>query len=82
LLRHEIRFEGAGKNWTERHRAWLAKLSFADPATQATLDDYRGSVEALMHRRGELERRIDGLIPTSPWAREVGRLRCLRGVDT
>lgn len=79
LLRHEIRFEGAGKNWTERHRAWLAKLSFPDPATQATLDDYRGSVEALMHRRGELERQIEGLIPASPWAREVGRLRCLRG---
>lgn len=35
-----------------------------------------------MHRRGELERRIEGLIDSSPWAREVGRLRCLRGVDT
>ncbi len=82
LLRREIRFEGPGKNWTERHLQWLAKLEFDDPAAQATFEDYRGAVEALLHRRGELERRIEGLIPTSPWATEVGRLRCLRGVET
>lgn len=82
LLRHEIRFEGPGRNWTDRHLAWLARLEFSDPAAQATFEDYRGGIEALLHRRGELERRIEGLIPTSPWASEVGRLRCLRGVDT
>src|SRR5918998_862957 len=41
-----------------------------------------GAVEALLHRKAELERQIEAAIPTSPWAREVGRLRCLRGVDT
>ncbi len=82
LLRHDIRFEGPGRNWTERHRAWLEKIDFADPAARATFEDYRGAVETLMHRRKELERRIEGLIGTSPWAREVGRLRCLRGIDT
>jgi len=35
-----------------------------------------------LHRRGELERQITALIPSSPWAREVARLRCLRGIDT
>lgn len=82
LLRHEIRFEGPGRNWTARHHEWLARVELADPAAQATLEDYRGGVETLLHRRDEIERRIGGLIPTSPWAREVGRLRCLRGVDT
>lgn len=82
LLRHEISFEGPGRNWTECHLAWLAKLEFSDPAAQATFCDYRGGVEALLHRRGELERRIEGLISTSPWTTEVGRLRCLRGIDT
>lgn len=82
LLRHEIRFEGPGSNWTKRHHEWLAQLELGDPAAQATLDDYRGGVEALLHRRSEIERQIGGLIPSSPWAREVGRLRCLRGVDT
>ena len=82
LLRHEIRFEGPGKNWTKRHLEWLAKLCFDDPAAAAAFADYFGGVEALLHRRSELDRQIEGLIPSSPWAREVGRLRCLRGIDT
>lgn len=82
LLRHEIRFEGPGKNWTTRHLAWLSKLDFDDPAAQATFDDYRGGVEVLLHRRSELERMIEGLIPDSPWADEVARLKCLRGIGS
>jgi len=31
---------------------------------------------------GSPERQIAAQIPSSPWAREIGRLRCLRGVDT
>jgi transposase len=80
LLRHEVRF--AGRAWTERHRAWLAELELGEAAAQVTLCDYRGAVEALLHRRAELERQLEAAIPASPWAREVGRLRCLRGVDT
>jgi transposase len=80
LLRHGLRFEGAA--WTERHRAWLAQVELGEGAAQATLTDYRGAIEALLHRRSELERQIEALIPGSPWEREVGRLRCLRGIDT
>lgn len=80
LLRHEVRFEG--RAWTDRHRSWLARVELAEEPAQATFVDYLGAVEALLHRRGELERQITAAIPSSPWAREVGRLRCLRGVDT
>jgi transposase len=80
LLRHEVRF--AGRAWTERHRAWLGKVELREPAAQATLIDYLGAVEALLHRKRELERQIAAAVPDSPWAREAGRLRCLRGVDT
>jgi transposase len=80
LLRHEVRFDG--RAWTERHRAWLGMVELGEHAAQATLEDYRGALEALLHRRAELERLIAAAIPDSPWAREVGRLRCLRGVDT
>ncbi len=81
LLRHEIRFEGPGNNWTQRHLAWLAKLEFSDPAAHATFEDYRGGVEVMLHRRTELERSIEGMIPDSPWTAEVARFRCLRGID-
>src|SRR5918992_1688507 len=80
LLRHEVRFDG--RAWTERHRAWLGRVELGEDAAQATFVDYLGAVEALLHRKAELERQIEAAIPTSPWAREVGRLRCPRGVDT
>jgi len=81
LLRHGIQFED-GRAWTERHRRWLATLTLGWPAAQTTLTDQIGAVDVLEHRRDQLEREILALLPGSPWAREVGRLRCLRGVDT
>ncbi len=81
LLRHGIRFED-GAAWTERHRAWLATVALEWPAAQATLLDVRGAIDALCHRRDGLEREILGLLPACPWAVQIGRLRCLRGVDT
>jgi len=81
LLRHAIRFED-GPAWTQRHRDWLAQVVLEWPAAQATLLDCQGAINALVHRREQLEREIVALIPSSPWALQVGRLRCLRGIDT
>jgi transposase len=81
LLRHGIRFED-GDAWTERHRQWLATVVLEWPAAQATLLDVRGAIDALAHRRDELERQIVATLPGSPWRAQVGVLRCLRGVDT
>lgn len=81
LLRHGVRFDD-GRAWTERHRAWLSEVQLAWPAAQSTLADAIGAVDALVHRREQLEREILALLPASPWAVQVGRLRCLRGVDT
>jgi transposase len=81
LLRHGIRFED-GDAWTERHRQWLATVVLEWPAAQATLLDVRGAIDALAHRRDELERQIVSMLPSSPWRAQVGVLRCLRGVDT
>lgn len=81
LLRHGIRFDD-GTAWTERHRQWLATVELEWPAAQATLLDVRGSIDALAVRRDGLEREIVAILPSSPWTVQVGRLRCLRGVDT
>ena len=81
LLRHGMRFDD-GKAWTDRHRAWLATVTLPWPAAQATLLDVQGAIDALCHRRDGLEREIIALLPTSPWAVQVRRLRCLRGIDT
>jgi transposase len=78
LLRHGIRFDD-GAAWTQRHRQWLATVTLAWPAAQATLLDAQGAIDALAHRRDSLEREIVAMLPTSPWALQIGRLRCLRG---
>src|SRR5450432_3527486 len=81
LLRHGIRFDD-GAAWTQRHRDWLTTVSLDWSAAQTTLLDCRGAIDALTHRRDQLEREIVALLPSSPWQVQVGRLRCLRGVDT
>jgi transposase len=81
LLRHGIRF-GDGRAWTERHREWLAGVELAQDAAQATLLDAIGAVDALCHRREQLDREIMARVPDCPWADDIGRLRCLRGIDT
>ena len=81
LLRHGIRFDD-GRAWTERHRQWLATITLEWPAAQATLLDARGAIDALCHRREQLKQGIIAMIPDSPWQLQIGRLRCLRGIDT
>ena len=80
LLRHDVRFEG--RAWTERHRAWLGAVDLGHEAAQEALGDYCGAVDSLLHRRSRLETEIARFVDSSPWAKTVGRLRCLRGIDT
>jgi transposase len=82
LLRHDVRFEGTASAWTTQHRAWLSKVDLGDRGAQVTLLDYLGAIDALLVRRDALESSIGELVPGSPWAQSIARLRCLRGIDT
>lgn len=81
LLRHDILYEDTASTWTQRHRAWLRAQDLGGGA-QATLLDYLGAIDTLELRRGTLEKTISELVPSSPYAQTVSRLRCLRGIDT
>jgi transposase len=82
LLRHDVTFDGPGVNWSARHRDWLGRVALPDRGAQVTLLDYLGAIDALLVRREALEGAIGELVPGSPWAQTVARLRCLRGIDT
>ena len=82
LLRHELRYPGPGGNWTQVHLKWLRALRFSDPAAATTFIDYLSAIEGLEHRRGTLEHTITELVPKSPHAETIARLRCFRGIDT
>jgi transposase len=81
LMRHGVQFDD-GHAWTQRHRAWLKTVQLDWPAAQTTLLDLEGVIDVLVHRREHLEREIVAALPGSPWETQVGRLRCLRGIDT
>ncbi len=38
LLRHDVRFEGKQRNWTQPHLRWLSTVRFDQPGTQAAFD--------------------------------------------
>lgn len=82
LLRHDVRYDDTSSRWGERHRTWLGKVDLGERGAQLTLSEYVGAIDALEVRRGTLEAAISELIPSSPWAQDVARLRCLRGIDT
>ncbi len=82
LLRHDVRYEDTSSRWGERHRSWLGKIDLGERGAQLTMSEYIGAIDALCLRRDTLEAAIVELVPGSPWAEDVARLRCLRGIDT
>jgi transposase len=80
LLRNDRRLPTSC--WGVTRRRWLAAQTFEQPARQAAFDDYLHALDLLDARIETLEREIDALAAAPPFAPLVGRLRCLRGVDT
>jgi transposase len=79
-LRHGRRLPG--KSWGVSRRKWLAAQAFPYPAQQQAFDDYLHAVDLVDRRVDALERAIAEAAEQGPWSQLVGRLRCLRGVDT
>lgn len=82
LLRREVRWAGPGSAWTHKHMRWLRSLRFDDLCSQATFVDYLSGVEMLVARRTALIAALEQVIPDSPHAATIARLRCFRGIDT
>lgn len=82
LLRREVYYDGPAKPWSGKHRAWLASLRFADRASQLTMADYLHAHDVLLARRDRIASELEQLAGCSPWSETIGRLRCLRGIDT
>jgi transposase len=71
-----------GKSWGVARRKWLGEQRFEFPAQQQSFDTYLHTVDLVDRRIEELERSIDEAAEQGPSRELVGRLRCLRGVDT
>jgi transposase len=80
LLRHDRHLPG--KSWSRTRRAWLGSQTFAFPAQQRAFETYLHALDLVDRRIEALEREIGEAAEQRPWRELVGRLRCLRGVDT
>jgi transposase len=80
MLRHDRPLPT--KCWGVTRRAWLAKQTFAFAAQQHAFDDYLAALDLVDRRIEGLEREVRAAAAEGPWAELVGKLRCLRGVDT
>ena len=81
MLRHG-RTYSAGKNWTQRHRAWLASQTFDETAHQIVFQDYVEAVWTCQDRKDVLTERIAAMIPEWSLGPLVEALRGLRGMET
>ncbi len=83
LLRRGLIYTGAGHPWASpRHAAWLSSVQLTDSLAQAVLGEYLAGHEVVLARRDRLDALIAEQAQEELWAALVGRLRCLRGVDT
>jgi transposase len=82
LLRRGLVWPGPGETWRDGHLRWLSGVRFDEPLADTVLGEYLGCHEVLLARRDRLDSLIAEQATCEPWAQTVGRLRCLRGVDT
>src|ERR671935_2173373 len=68
--------------WTVIRRKWLGEQRFEHAAEQIAFDAYLHAVDLVDARIGKLEQSIRETAEQGPWRELVGRLRCLRGIDT
>lgn len=80
-LSKTLGFHYARKNWAVSHQAWMNSLSLAPFAGQA-LTEYRTQLEFLNCRIDELDKEIEKIAETEPYAEAVKALRSLRGIAT
>ncbi len=69
------------KNWTLRHRRWLATQTFDQTVHQIVFQDYVEAVWSAQDRRDQLEARISVMLSDWSMAPLVEALRTVRGID-
>ena len=83
LLRRGHVYGGPGAPWeSPRHAAWLSAIDLGDPLARVVFGEYLACHEVLLARRARLDELIAQQAQDAQWSALVGRLRCMRGIDT
>lgn len=74
-----------GKNWTQRHWAWLRRMlreGGLEPADRTAFSEYLALLEYKISRRDDLDAQIEKIALSAHYKPVVDRLRCFRGIAT
>ena len=82
LLLVEGRVYPEPRTWNQRHRHWLARQQFEQPATELAFIDALAAVDGLSSRRDALDERLSRIAQDRRLWPTVARLRAFRGIDT
>ncbi|MBN2405228.1 MAG: IS110 family transposase [Coriobacteriia bacterium] len=82
LLRRHLIYRETKHHWGTRHWAWLERLRFDDPVSQATFDSYMLAVQQLEERLRQLDTELAEFGGQDPYREPVAWLRCFKGIDT
>jgi transposase len=80
LLRRAVLPPAGIRAWSRAHDAWLDRLTFAEPADQIVLDDYRSVARAAAERVKRLETALFQLATTGAQAELIAALQAIRGI--
>lgn len=69
------------KRWTTKHWRWLRQLEL-EGEDHEVLQGYLALLDAKQGHLEEADRRVEAASQREPWCGPVGRLRCMRGIDT
>jgi transposase len=72
----------AGRQWTQKHLRWVAGIRFDRPRDQQLLSEYLLELQHRQERAASLTRAVEEAAGDCPWTKQVGWLRCFRGIDT
>jgi transposase len=79
LLRHSEVFR-QGAQWTQAHEQWLRRLHFDDRALQLTFQHYQHTLACCDGQLHAIDADLAGYFDAGPFANQVRRLACYRGV--
>lgn len=80
LLRHGIKYTGAGESWSRAYREWLSRLQLPHPAQAYVLAEGLVALDESEARVKRLTERIKELLPVWRMQPVVAALQALRGV--
>jgi transposase len=72
----------AGKHWSLAHWSGVRGQRFEQPLQQRAFEATLLALEQARARQAELDRELEALAQSAPYAEAVGWRRCFRGVDT